>query len=75
MPKLDEPLRNQEIFIISLFFKSLDLGFNSIHFFLQFLVVSLPLGFVSVDPHIFADPDPGSQNSADPTYLDPDPKH
>ena len=26
-----------------------------------------------MDPHIFADPDPGSQNSADPT--DPDPKH
>jgi len=26
-----------------------------------------------VDPHIFADPDPGSQNLADPT--DPDPKH
>ena len=29
--------------------------------------------FYPVDPHIFADPDPGSQNSADPT--DPDPKH
>ena len=26
-----------------------------------------------MDPHIFADPDPGSQNLADPT--DPDPKH
>ena len=26
-----------------------------------------------MDPHIFADPDPGSQNFADPT--DPDPKH
>jgi len=26
-----------------------------------------------VDPHIFADPDPGSQNLADPT--DPDPEH
>ena len=23
----------------------------------------------SVDPHIFSDPDPGSQNYADPTYL------
>ena len=26
-----------------------------------------------MDPHIFADPDPGSKNLADPT--DPDPKH
>jgi len=26
-----------------------------------------------MDPHIFADPDPGSQNLADP--MDPDPKH
>jgi len=32
-----------------------------------------PLGSGSVDPYIFADPDPGSQNLADPT--DPDPKH
>jgi len=41
--------------------------------FLQFLVDFLPLGSGSMDPHIFADPDPGSQNLADPT--DPDPKH
>ena len=40
---------------------------------LQFLVDILPLGSGSVDPHIFADPDPGSKNLADPT--DPDPKH
>ena len=26
-----------------------------------------------MDPHIFADPDPGSQNLADPTDPDPDP--
>ena len=26
-----------------------------------------------MDPHIFADPDPGSQNLGDP--RDPDPKH
>ena len=46
-------------------------------FFLQFLVDILPLGSGSVDPHIFADPDPGSQNLADPTdpSPDPDPKH
>ena len=40
---------------------------------MQFLVDILPLGSGSVDPHIFADPDPGSQNLADPT--DPNPKH
>ena len=34
------------------------------------MVDILPLGSGSVDPHIFADPDPGSQNLADP-----DPKH
>ena len=28
-----------------------------------------------MDTHIFADPDPGSQNLADPTDPDPDPKH
>ena len=43
--------------------------------FLQFLVDILALGSGSVDPHIFADPDPGSQNLADPTNPDPDPKH
>jgi len=46
-------------------------------FFLQVLVDILPLGSGSVDPHIFADPDPdpGSQNLADPTDPDQDPKH
>ena len=38
---------------------------------MQFLVDILPLGSGAL--HIFADPDPGSQNLADPT--DPDPKH
>ena len=41
-------------------------------FFYSFIEI-LPLGSGSVDPHIFVDPDPGSQNVADPT--DPDPKH
>ena len=41
--------------------------------FFQFLVDILPLRSGSVDPHIIADPDPGSQILADPT--DPDPKH
>ena len=40
---------------------------------MQFLVDILPFGPGSVDPHIFAEPDPGSQNLADP--MDPDPKH
>ena len=44
-----------------------------VKFFFQFLVDILSLGSGSVDPHIFADPDPGSQNHADPT--DPDPEH
>ena len=37
---------------------------------MQFLVDILPLGSGSVDPHIFADPDPGSQNLADPKHCD-----
>ena len=44
-----------------------------ISLFLQFLVNIWLHGSGSVDPHIFPDPDPGSQNLADPT--DPDPKH
>jgi len=56
-------------------FKSSELRFRSKKFFLQFLFDILPLGFGSVDLHIFADPDPGSQNVVDSTDLDPDPKH
>ena len=61
--------------IQSLFFKSSDFGFRSKKgFFCSFWLIFYPaLGSGSVDPHIFADPDPGSQNLADPT--DPDPKH
>ena len=72
--KLDEPFRHEENFIISLFSKVQiwGLGVKKV-FFLQFLVVILPLGSGSVDLHIFEDPDPdpGSQNLTDPT----DPKH
>ena len=60
-------------FLISLFSKVQNWGLEVTKFFLEFLVDILPLGSRSVDPHIFADPDPGSQNLADPT--DPDPKH
>ena len=57
--KLDEPFRNEDIFIISLFSKVQIWGFGVKKiFFLHFLVDILPLGSGSVDPHIFADPDP-----------------
>ena len=49
------------------------MGFGNKKFLFQFLVDILPLG--SGDPHIFEDPDPGSQNLADPTDPDLDPKH
>jgi len=71
--KLDEPFKNEEIFKISLFPK-FRFGFRSKKVFLQFLVYILPLGFGSVDPHIFVDPDTGSQNLADPTDPDTVPK-
>jgi len=46
------------------------LGFENNFFFFSSLVDFLPLGSGFVDLHIFADPDPGNQNLADP-----DPKH
>ena len=59
-------------------FNSSDLGLRII-FLKQLLVDILPLGSVSVDPHIFEDLDldPGRQILADPTDPDPDldPKH
>ena len=42
-------------------FNSSDLGLRII-FLKQLLVDILPLGSVSVDPHIFEDPDPGSKS-------------
>ena len=74
MLKLDEPSRNKEIFIISLFLNSSDLGFESKHFFCSFWLIFCP-GFL--DLHIFADPDldTGSKKLANPTYPDPDSKH
>ena len=56
MLKLNEPFRNQEIFIISLFSIVLIWGLRVINFFVDIL----PLESGSVDPHFFADPDPGS---------------
>ena len=59
-------------FLQSLFSKIL-IWVLRVNFFWEFLVDILPFGSGSVDPYIFADPDPGSQNLADST--DPDPKH
>ena len=59
-----KPFRNEEIFMISLRFKSSDLGFRSKVYFCSFWMIFYPL-----DP----DQDPGSQNLANPT--DPDLKH
>ena len=73
MLKLDEPFRNQEIFKSSLFSIVQIWVLRVTFFFMQFLVNTLPLRSGSMDPHIFADPDPGTENLADPT--DPDPKH
>ena len=42
-------------------------------FFAVFCCYFDPIGSGSWNPHIFADPDPGSQHITDPT--DPDPKH
>ena len=66
LDELDEPFRNEEIFIISLS------KVQILVFFSSFRLIFYPLGSGSVDPHIFADPDPGSQNLADPP--DPYPK-
>ena len=49
------------------FFNSSDLGLES-KFFFAFFVDFLSLGSGSVDQHIFADPDPGSQNLAETKY-------
>ena len=53
-------------------------NFFKIYWFVCFIFFAIfilqldeTLGSGSVDPYIFADPDPGSQNLADPT----DPKH
>ena len=68
-------LKNQKNFLLKNNFKFFAqiwiLGSNKL--FLQYLVDIVSLGSGPVDPHMFADPDPGSQNLADPT--DPYSKH
>ena len=75
MLKLDElfPFQRSGNYYNLSFFNSSDLGLRlkKYFFFLQVLVNILLLGFRSVEPYIFADPDPGSQNLADPTNPDP----
>ena len=67
MIKFDEPFKNKEFFIISLFFNSSDLDFESKKVFLcSFWLILSPL---DPDPDL----DPGSQNLADPSNPDPDP--
>ena len=59
--------------ILEILEESVSTGSLLLKFFsLQFLVDIFLLVPGSVDSHILADPDPGSQNLADPT--DPDPK-
>ena len=62
MLTFDEPLRKQEIFIFSLFLKVPIWVLRVKKDFLQFLVDILFLGSRFLDPYIFADPEPGSQN-------------
>ena len=59
MLKLDEPIRVQEVFIIS-YSLTIEICVLGAFFYRRFW-----LKFFSFDPHIFADPDPGSQNVAD----------
>ena len=65
MQKLDKPtIQKTENFYNLSFFNSSYLGFESKKKnFFSFLVDILPLGSISVDTHIFAEPDLGSQKS------------
>ena len=71
MLKLDEPFRNQEIFIISLF-SIVQIWVLRVKFgFCSFWLIFCPLDPDPWNRIFFADPDPESKNLADPT--DPDP--
>ena len=67
LSQLNEPFRNKKFYC--LFCSKVQVWVLGVNFFLQFLVNILLLGSGSVDPHIFADPDPGSQHLTDPTDL------
>ena len=68
--KLSEPFKNLEIFVFLLFLTILICAWKAL-FLVLVLVDILPFGSGSLDPHIYADPDPENQNVADPTDLDP----
>ena len=62
----DEPFRNEKIFY--------NLSFSKVQIWVlgvkkSFFYFLLPLGSGSVNPHIFADPDPGSKNLEDLTFT------
>ena len=65
MLRLVKPFRDQETFIIPLFSIVQIQVLRVKHFYIVNFVDILPLGYGSMDPHIF--PDRGSQNFADPT--------
>ena len=72
IPKLNEPHRDHDIFDYLYFLTVQVLVLRAKYFFSHFFDDILTLGSGSVDPFIFTDPNPVSQNVADPT--DPDPK-
>ena len=65
MLKLDEPFRDQGSFIISLF-STVKIWVLRVKSCLQLIIWLIICPFD--DPHIFADPDLGSQNLADPKH-------
>ena len=71
MLKLNEPFRNRDILDHLSFFANAKKGFECKK---EFFFFNIWLIFYSVDPQIFAnpDPDPGSQNVADLTNQDPE---
>ena len=68
MLNLNGPFRDQDIFIIALFFNSSDMGLRIKKVFRVVFVDILPLG-----SEYFCGS--GCQHLADPTDSDPDPKH
>ena len=68
MLKLYEPFRGKEFFD-DLSFSTIQIWVLSAKDFFAVFADILTFGSGSVDPHTFADPDPGSQNVADPDLM------
>ena len=64
MQELDEPYRDKDIFDNLSFFIRSVLSFKNIRFVCSFWLILCP--WISGNPNIFAEPDPGSQNVTDP---------